>query len=420
MKNNNIIRTLVIIFIYSIFTYSCKNTRTDNVNITTEKLFVDTKFAELYTIKSVYSGDERIKLSSSDSSLMGMILDFKMSENRFYILTFDGFIFSFTKEGELIYRINRKGKGPMEYVNAMSLWPDPDDNYIKIVDRGGKSVLVLDSLGRYLSRWDMDLYAMKLIEYDGLNYVMDGGAANYSKNRLFYNQLFVFDNQFDLKARFLSTNKIMCNIGIGDRLDIIPVEGKVRARVLYNDTVYSINKQNDKIQIIPKYLMDFGKNAIPNKIFKNNSNITLKEFRQICIQKKYIYDIYRYLETKDYIFFSFKQEKKTYLYFYSKIKKKSKIVKDLLIPFEGYKYKRNIKYSDLPYITDGKCFYFIIEPSDYIKEMENIKKNLAEKEWEKFKKENQKYYEFVSGLTLLNNPVIVKRKINSEMFDLIH
>ncbi|HRW61982.1 MAG TPA: 6-bladed beta-propeller [Bacteroidales bacterium] len=414
---NYLIRYISIVFLGLMFVFSCRNKENKNLSFDLENLNVDIKLSQSYNINNIYSSEERIKLSTSDSSLVGMILDFKISKNRFYLLTFDGFVFSFAKNGDLIYKINKTGKGPEEYVHAMSLWVEPDDKYIKIMDRGSKSVVILDSLGHFISRWNIGLYAMKIFEHDGLNYVMDGGSENFCKKQLSFNQLFIFDNQFDLKVRFLPTNEIMCNIGIGDRLDIISVKDEMRARVLYNDTIYSIKKQNDNVKITPKYLLDYGNNAIPDGIFEKTQNITLHEFEKICIQNKYIYDIYRYLETKEHIFFTFKQERTSNLYFYSKVKKQSKIIDKFIIPFNGFKYKRNITYYDLPYISNDDYLYFILEPSDFIKELDNIKNNLEEQKWEKFKKENQEYYEFVSGLTMLDNPVIVKRKINSEMFN---
>ena len=76
-----------------------------------------------------------------------------------------------------------------------------------------------------------------------------------------------------------------------------------------------------------------------------------------------------------------------------------------------------MEYNDLPWVVKNNYFYFIKEPVDYIDELESIKKHLDSKKWEKFKEENREYYEFVSSLSIMDNPIIIKRRINPNMFN---
>ncbi|MGC9375907.1 MAG: 6-bladed beta-propeller [Bacteroidales bacterium] len=411
------LRFFLFILLVVILSYSCNKSLNSDNAISLETLHVDPVSAKSLSVKRIYIDEKRIPLTTSDSLLIDMISRFQVSKNRFYFLTFNHRVFSFSKDGKFKYIIDKQGKGPTEYVFPISLYAEPNDRYLEIFNRGSKNVVVVDSMGNYIFDWKYDLYISKATHYKGLTCMLVGSVLNFIDNEECTSQLFIYDSLKQMQASYIPFDKKYWKfLGVGDRIDMVHVNNNLHVRVNYNDTVYCLSKNKNKIQLYPKYLLDYGKYAIPSKLFdKGFEDVTGLE--QALKKEGCVYDVYRYFETNNYIFFSFKRKTTAYHYFYSKKTKQVKIVDKLIIPFKGFVYKRALKFNDLPRAVEDNIWYFIKEPVDYINEMKKIKKHLGKDKWEKFKQENKEYYEFVSGLSVMDNPIIVKRKINPQLFN---
>ncbi len=407
---------LIILFGLILF-YSCNENKNLNEKNSYEILQVDPMLARTISIDSIYTNEKKIPLATSDSALVDMVGSVQVTKNRFYILTFNHRVFSFSNDGSLKYIIDKQGKGPTEYVFPICLYAEPNDQYLEIFNRGSKNVVVVDSMGNYVSDWKYDLYISKVTHYKGLTCMLVGSTLNFIDDKECTNQLFIYDSLKKMLANYIPFDKKYRKfLGVGDRIDMVHVNNNLHVRVNYNDTVYCLSKNKNKIELYPKYIFDYGKYAIPSKLFdKGFENVT--GLKRALKKEECVYNVYRYFETNDYIFFSFKRKTTAYHYFYSKKTKKVKIVDKLIIPFKGFVYKRDLKFNDLPKAVENNIWYFIKEPVDYINEMKKIKKHLGKEKWEKFKQENKEYYEFVSGLSVMDNPVVVKRKINPQLFN---
>jgi hypothetical protein len=411
MRNGLIILFGIILF------YSCNENKNLNKKDSYEILQVDPMLARTISIDSIYTNEKKIPLATSDSALVDMVSRLHVTRNRFYILTFNHRVFSFSNDGNLRYIIDKQGKGPTEYVFPICLYAEPNDRYLEIFNGGSKNVVVVDSMGNYISDWKYDLYISKATHYKGLTCMLVGSTLNFIDDKESTNQLFIYDSLKKMLVNYIPFDKKYRKfLGVGDRIDMVHVNNNLHVRVNYNDTVYCLSENKNKIELYPKYIFDYGNYAIPHKLFhKGFEDVT--ELRRALKKEGCVYDVYRYFETNDYIFFSFKRKTTAYHYFYSKKTKKVKIVDKLIIPFKGFVYKRDLKYNDLPWAVENNIWYFIKEPVDYINEMKKIRKHLGEEKWEKFKQENKEYYEFVSGLSVMDNPIVVKRKINPQLFN---
>lgn len=67
-------------------------------------------------------------------------------------------LFCFSKQGKFIFKIDRKGRGPGEYISLTDFTLDKTKNRIIIADRESQSLLLFDYEGRYLNTIKCGLY----------------------------------------------------------------------------------------------------------------------------------------------------------------------------------------------------------------------------------------------------------------------
>ena len=285
------IKYFVVILLITILTNSCNESKTTNKSIQLEKLYVDPSLAQSISLDSIYLDENIIRLATADSILVDMVFDFQITDKRFYILTFNHRIFSFSENGSVIYKIDKQGKGPAEYISPTCLYADPNDQYLEIFNRGSKNVVVLDSIGNYLYDWKYDLYISKATQYENLTCMLVGSVLNFIDDEECTKQLFIYDSLHNLQKSYISFDKRYWEfLGVGDRIDLVQVNKDLHIRLLYNDTVYCLSKNKEKTELYPKYLFDFGKDAIPPEVFhKEYEDVT--DLRRELKREGCIYDV---------------------------------------------------------------------------------------------------------------------------------
>lgn len=397
--------------------YSCNDNRNVNHGSKLEVIKLDPDLAEYIYIDSLYINEEIIPLTTSDTSLVDRVSKFQVTDKRYYVLTGNKKVLAFSKNGNVEYIIDKHGKGPAEYVYPMCFYVDPDDKFLEIYNRGSKNVVVFDNNGDYITDWKYDLYITKATHYKGSICMLVGSEINYIDGKESNMQLFVYDSLHNLHKSYIPFNKkIWKFLGVGDRIDMVHVNDNLHIRVLYNDTVYCFSKGNGGFELEPKYLLDYGKYSIPEHLF-HKGFADCSEFDRAMDKYDCIQNLYGYTETDEYINFAFEMNRTLYQFFYSKKSKKAKIIDKIIITYNGFLYERKLRYNDIPKTVHNNHLYFIVEPGDYIKELEKIKKHLGEQKWKEFQRNNKKYCDFVGDLNYMDNPIVVKRKINPDLFN---
>ncbi|MGE0089824.1 MAG: 6-bladed beta-propeller [Bacteroidales bacterium] len=411
------IQNVICVLIIFIISYSCNNDKAKREKFQLESFKIDPGLAQKLSIGNIYIDEEKIPLATADTCLVDIISQLHVTNNRFYLLTDNQRVFSFSKQGDLIYLIDKQGKGPAEYVYPMCLYVNPDDQFLEIYNRGSKNVVVIDKKGNYISDWNYDLYITKATHYKNMTCMLVGSEINYIDGKECNMQLYVYDSLHNLYSSYIPFNKEFWKfLGVGGRIDMVHIDDNLHVRVMFNDTVYCLSKKDNKLKLQPKYLFDFGKYSIPEHLF-HKGFADCSEFGYAMDKYDCIQNLFRYTETDEHIYFAFEMNRTLYHFFYSKRKKQAKIIDKLIIPFNGFIYERELQYYDIPNLTHGNYFYFVVESDDYIKEMERIRKYLGENKWKDFQKNNKEYCDFVKALNFMDNPIVVKRKINHALFN---
>lgn len=137
---------LILFCLCAILIISCKPSkfRTSetvlNLNPTTEPL----------KSSPVYDNAKIIKLETSQSCLISVIQQIRMTDSFIFILDLEH-LYSFTKEGKFVAQIGRKGEGPGEYLVLNTFFIDENKNQVTIIDNFKNKLINYDFTGKFIS-----------------------------------------------------------------------------------------------------------------------------------------------------------------------------------------------------------------------------------------------------------------------------
>lgn len=215
-----------------------------------------------------------IPLETSDLSLIGQIRKIESNNNKWYISEFnDSPIKVYSKNGNYISSVGKKGQGPGEFIQITDFSVKNDT--VNIFGwSGNKKWIRMRTNNTLLYETDMNFPFSECLLMDNgthLFHVGNGIVSNEMSNYLYcidqsyrvLDRFFVKESPVDLPYAFYQKHFAS---GLGD---------EILYRRDYNDTLFCINQ---KMDIIPKYKLDFGKAWYSRNFLEDNSN---KNFMQI-------------------------------------------------------------------------------------------------------------------------------------------
>ena len=249
-----------------------------------------------------------IPLETTGNNNIGQIEEIFKTTNQIIIKDHEDIIFIFSLEGKFINQINRKGKGPEEYVRIDDISIDPDYQFLEITDGAQKKIIIYDLSGNFVTSANYENKAMNSIFMDDatiVNYVPPGSnPINSSVSAL---------NVIPLNGG--PVNYISTNFQQGISPDSPLVPGAILTRsnqneVIYkepfNDTVYTVTRDN----LAPRLVFDAGENEIKPEDFA-----TPEKFIATYEKRIQVYDL---LATQDFVCFLLSENniRKVVLYHY--------------------------------------------------------------------------------------------------------
>lgn len=167
-------KTITYYIILLFILYSCsnrsdykRNTCAIPVNITQENVLKMSDF-----IESV----QYIPLETSDSSLIGEVSDIFPLEDKIAIIDkrHTHSIYFYDYNGKFLYKINKQGAGPGEYVKISSVDVDEKENRIYLYDTSLRKILVYTLQGQYVTDFTMNF------QFSSMDYLGNGLLACYT------------------------------------------------------------------------------------------------------------------------------------------------------------------------------------------------------------------------------------------------
>lgn len=339
-----------------------------------------------------------IKLATDTSNLIGVIDKIIPLKDRILIVDKDitQTIYIFDKSGKFIRKINKKGRGPGEYLSLNDVAVDVSNKRLIVHDDMAQKISIFTYEGEFIEKIRLDFITTS-IAYLGNNrlacYCDYINNPNYSIRSKSPN-LILFDLQTrktQSKLFFNSTINRLGITGLINNLSSTYSNDTVHLIMPLNDTVYSIC--NNKVQ--PEYYVDLGVTPQMRELQRTaSSSKSAQETSQEDSKPQYPV-ICNMLESD-------RHNNKSYYGFYNPRRKTFKegvriwekntdnripVVNDLdkTIPF-------------MPMATDGKNFYYVME-SFYFDHFRNS--------------DNPQIANLSKTITANDNPVIVVAHIKN-------
>jgi hypothetical protein len=286
------------IYIFTALLYVLFSCTEKDVPNNAEKISID--FNNIQSID--LSDTDKIKiipLQTTDVALLSLIQSVDIVDDR--IIVFDGNnVFVFDEKGKYLHKIGRVGHGPGEYQDITNIFIE--DQNICLFDFGAQKVLIYDKNGQYISSQALDrnnsvtvIYPVDRHEYIAKN--------SYRGNNNKVSSLSFWDSTFN---KIRDINGLYLSSGSFDANYLYSYEHNILYWEFLNDTIFSI--QNNKI--IPKYVVDFSKYAIPKSIKRTNDAQKIIEYaNQSSIN---VATLVKFVQTdSSYVRFAFLQKENT-------------------------------------------------------------------------------------------------------------
>lgn len=275
-----------------------------------------------------------IPLETSDSSLLYDIVSVDEIKDKYFIRSRSK-VLAFGEDGKFLYNVSAKGQGYKEYVTMSSFFID--NNELCIYDNSTHRILRFDPSGTYVRTEKVTIKNdQECIPY----LIFPLGNRKYIAKNQFNGTpeavtpaLSLLDNNYNVihkvEGRLSQTGFSL--------FDFISYDLKNNAATYWealNDTIYTIVDS----KIFPKYVVDFGKNAIPITERVNKDVYDLIDFVNKPENNKYATFVRYVYEEEKYVYFVFGYKKNVMLAKYDKQNRKSTVY-TLSLDKYGQRYK---------------------------------------------------------------------------------
>lgn len=329
-------RLLFVIYLLALF-FSCKEDSfmyiseeeaQDTINVDYDFLYREDSLFFSQIIDSI----NYIPIPTSDDFLIGEISRFFVVDSMFLILDkkITHSLFAFSKSKKYKRQINAHGSGPSEYLNPCYVLYDAEKEEFGVYCNIKQELYYYgkDCEYKYKLKVPYKSYAVYPIGDKILMHSEYHDNEQLEKNEMFPNLILANQcggenvqgvNYFAGNVNQTIVWTSNSNISFwGDTLSIKPDHSNI---VYYctKDTIY------------PAILIDLGTSNIDNRYWKKvfEPNMTLKKMDEYC-RSQNLYEIYRFLENKKFIYFLIRVNKRMFHVLYSKDTRKKYVFNSLV------------------------------------------------------------------------------------------
>lgn len=296
MKNICIILLLFLIT-------SCSEKKEKNKIINSEPIIKLNISNILFNENSDYSNFidsvEVVKLETNANSLIGNIQKIEFQNNKFYVLDDSQVLFIFDETGKYLNKLNKRGKGPGEYLEMRDFFVN-NDGSIKILSY--RKILTYDSNLKFIEQRAIKVKSDNRREINPINFLPSGdftflysgsfGIKNIVPGK--DNALYCINNKNKIISEYLP---VFSNVTAGHQNFYRSNDFVLYTNTFGNDTIYQIQEN----YLIPKAFINFFDKKITEKDMMGNHLILNKKINEneLCGNLVNVY------ENNDYMCFSF-------------------------------------------------------------------------------------------------------------------
>lgn len=403
------INVRIILLLVLILNLSCKQEKRAD----TSCLVIDSEFTgeDCIKLSDFVESIELIPLETNQEYLVETVGKIIKHKDYYYIGSTSNVInkiLVFDKNGDFIYKLDKKGIGPNEYIDIRD-FDVIDKNNIVIVSRSNPGIYVYNiDKDTCILHQSIDIYPNSILAKDNYFYVMNNGTPF---NRKTNDLIFKYDKQANLVNSFFNVNSSTISIisNIAPLVSLSSYKNDLYFNHPFCNTIYNIKDT----EITSKYRLDFGNRDLPREFLNNADNIL--DIEKLIKKSKGIYSLIYYAINSPFSLFTFYDyQLQGYILLYNSDMNKSLIANEIIddIYFKGNRIA--LKAWKLPKSLDYNTIYYHIEPSDLIDYSQKLKKSLNDNEWKLFCSSHPKIMTVVNNINEEDNPIILKIKLKKQ------
>ena len=248
-------------FLTSLLLLSCasKPNKEEAQNIDTFRSYQVDVFSPSSNLFEYIESIEVIGLEETDSSLLEMIRYLEVLDDKILLTSGNnGDFYLFTKEGELIKKINRTGQGPEEYSRIWDIWTNGD--LIEVHDNGLSRIVSYDFAGNHVKSQKLPNLASHAVGYKE-EYFLDMVGMLSTRNPESMSRHFVntFDQDWAFKNSYIPNDQFKKAAIMWGYNSFTRSNGNLYYQSTFEDTVYVYRNGFEPLASI-----DFGDDWIWN------------------------------------------------------------------------------------------------------------------------------------------------------------
>ena len=246
-------------------------------------------------------------LQYDKQNFVGKILNFKITENYLFIVDQQQKLFVFKRNGNLFSVINKRGKGPEEYIQIEDFTITPNEKFVVILDPYNSKVLKYDISGNYINNYSIEYNHSAHISSIGDNRYCLYQSARFSDENV---NLFITDSTFNTvkKIKYPGNGEFLRKIPYLLDVNWYNYENSIYYKEVVVDTIYKMNLE--KLTFNPHFAIDLGKWKMPDKYYTNT------KYYQMSANK--FYQIGKICESENYLFLNIFYENNFKYFIYKK------------------------------------------------------------------------------------------------------
>ncbi|MGM0642015.1 MAG: 6-bladed beta-propeller [Thermotogota bacterium] len=236
------------------------------------------EFEKTISLSDIAKDVSYIKLETNENVLVNKINNIKLTKDFIFISDLDN-VYQFSKTGDYIRKIGRKGRGPGEYVHIASLEINESREEIYVHCSTRKKLFVYNFRGKFCHQFNLP-------EMNELAFVRDSLFLAHvnvlvgNEEHIFYltnpssDTIPVVENHFNWERK---SDRVMGIFGYNS--PYYRFQQNLYFKDTYNDTIYKFD--TDSVSHTPVYYIDLGKYDMPDKK-RLSYTVDSDKFKKYC------------------------------------------------------------------------------------------------------------------------------------------
>ena len=398
--------TKIILLLIFILNFSCKQEKVSDIS----HFVINTSFTEKDRIKlsDFVESIDIISLETNQDCLVESVGKLVKYNDFYYIASTTNVInkiLIFDKNGKFIYKLDKKGSGPNEYIDIRD-FDVIDNDKIVIISRSNPGIYIYDiHKDSCILHKNIDIYPNNILTEENYFYIMNDGTKFHRETN---DLIFKYDKQANYINSFFKVEQ--------ETLNIISNVAPLVSLSLYNKDIYfnypfcnTVYKIEDT-DISTEYELDFGGKFLPVNELKGAKDIL--EIEKHIKKNKGLNSLIYYAINSHFSLFTFYDyQLYGYILLHNKNENRSLIAHEIIddLYFKGNKIK--LKPWKLPKLLKDNVIHYHMEPGELITFLQDYKKRFSSDNWQIFCNDHPQLIEKISKMKEDDNPILLSIKL---------